>query len=74
MSQYALTGGFPGPPELNQYRSLGASPSEDSLISRQDKAGSNGDEPRKAVKMFTNGSVVHFVVHQSADKTLNRET
>ena len=50
MSQNALKGWSPGPPESNQYRPLGARPSDASLISLHDEAGSKDVEPRNAVK------------------------
>ena len=50
MSQNALKGSPPSPPESNQYRPLGARPSEASLISLHDEAGSKDVEPRNAVK------------------------
>ena len=49
MSQYAVTGWFPDPPESTQYRPLGTSPPELFLISWHEAAGSSEKEPSVAV-------------------------
>ena len=49
MSQYAMTGWFPDPPESIQYRPLGTSTPELFLISWHEAAGSLDREPSVAM-------------------------